>query len=72
MTYDEKMAKAEAIIQQLESAEALSMEAYKKAAAEATALLKSCKSDIEGMQKDLSKSTILFYCHERDHVPRKL
>ena len=54
MTYDEKIAKAEAIIQQLESAEALSMEAYKNAAAEATALLKSCKSDIEGMQKDLS------------------
>lgn len=54
MTYDEKIAKAEAIIAQLESSDALSMEAYKKAAAEATALLKSCKSDIEGMQKDLS------------------
>ena len=53
MTYDEKMAKAEAIIQQLESAEALSMEAYKKAAAEATALLKECRSEIEGMHNEL-------------------
>ena len=54
MSYDEKIKRAEQIIAQLESAEALSMEAYKKAAAEATALLKSCKSDIEGMQNDLS------------------
>lgn len=50
MTYDEKIQRAEQIIAQLESAEALSMDDYKKAAAEATALLKSCKSDIEGMQ----------------------
>ena len=54
MSYDEKIKRAEQIIAQLESSDALSMEAYKKAAAEATALLKSCKSDIEGMQKDLS------------------
>lgn len=50
MTYDEKIKRAEEIIAQLEAAEAISMEAYKKAAAEATALLKYCKSDIEGMQ----------------------
>jgi exodeoxyribonuclease VII small subunit len=54
LTYDEALQKAEAIIAQLEQSEAISMDAYKKAAAEATALLKYCKSEIEGMQKDLS------------------
>ena len=54
MTYDEKIAKAEAIIQQLESAEAISMDAYKKAAAEATALLKECKSLLTEMHKDVT------------------
>ena len=50
MNYDEKIKRAEEIIAQLEAAEAISMEAYKKAAAEATALLKECRSEIEGMQ----------------------
>lgn len=50
LTYDEALQKAEAIIAQLEQSEAISMDAYKKAAAEATALLKYCKSEIEGMQ----------------------
>lgn len=54
MNYDEKIKRAEEIIAQLESAEAISMDAYKKAAAEATALLKECRSEIEGMQKELS------------------
>ena len=54
LTYDEAMQQAEAIIAQLEQSEAISMDAYKKATAEATALLKYCKSEIEGMQKDLS------------------
>ena len=47
MNYDEAIQKAEAIIAQLESAEALSMEEYKKAAAEATALLKQCKAELK-------------------------
>lgn len=47
MTYDEAIKRAESIIADLESAEAISMEAYKKAAAEATALLKYCKSEID-------------------------
>ena len=47
MNYDEAIQKAEAIIAQLESAEALSMEEYKKAATEATALLKQCKAELE-------------------------
>ena len=54
LTYDEAMQKAEAIIAQLEQSEAISMDAYKKAAAEATALLKYCKSKIEGMQKEIT------------------
>ena len=53
MTYDEKIQRAEQIIAQLESAEAISMDAYKKAAAEATALLKECRSEIEGMHNEL-------------------
>lgn len=47
MTYDEAIKRAEAIIAGLESAEALSMEEYKKAATEATALLKHCKAEID-------------------------
>lgn len=54
MTYDEKIQRAEQIITQLESAEALSMEAYKKAAAEATALLKECRSLLAEMHEDMT------------------
>ena len=54
MTYDEKIQRAEQIIAQLESAEALSMDAYKKAAAEATALLKECRSLLAEMHEDMT------------------
>lgn len=54
MNYDENIKKAEAIIAQLESAEALSMEEYKRMASEATALLKQCKKDIEGLAQELN------------------
>jgi len=46
MTYDEAIRRAEEIIAQLEQAEALSMDEYKRLATEATALLKECKSQI--------------------------
>jgi len=46
MSYDEAIQKAEAIISRLEQSEVLSMDEYKKAAAEATALLKYCKSQL--------------------------
>ena len=46
MSYDEAIQRAEEIIAQLEQAEALSMDEYKRLAAEATALLKECKSQI--------------------------
>jgi exodeoxyribonuclease VII small subunit len=53
-TYDEAIQRAEAIIAQLEAAEALSMEEYKRLASEATALLKQCKSEINGMEKEFT------------------
>ena len=47
MTYDEKINKAEQIIAQLEQADAISMDEYKKMAAEATALLSECKEELK-------------------------
>ena len=47
MSYDEKIEKAEAIIAQLEASEAISLEEYKRLAAEATAFLKQCKEELE-------------------------
>ena len=54
MNYDENIKRAEAIIAQLESAEAISMEEYKRLAAEATALLKQCKSLLAEMHEDVA------------------
>ena len=53
MTYDEAIKRAEEIIAQLEQAEALSMDEYKRLAAEATALLRQCKDDISAIEKEL-------------------
>ena len=46
MTFDENIKKAEAIISQLEASEAISMDEYKRLAAEATAMLKACKEEL--------------------------
>ena len=54
MNYDETIKRAEAIITQLEQAEALSMDEYKNKAAEATLLLKQCKSLLTEMHKDVT------------------
>ena len=54
MSYDEKIQKAEAIIAQLEQSEAISMDAYKKLAAEATSLLKQCKDELNAVNADNS------------------
>ena len=54
MGYDEKIKKAEAIIAQLEQSEAISMDEYKKLAAEATSLLNDCKAHIDGLAKELT------------------
>ena len=47
MTDDEKINKAEQIITQLEQADAISMDEYKKMAAEATSLLSECKEELK-------------------------
>lgn len=47
MTYDEAIKRAEEIIAQLESSEAISIEEYKLLAKEATGLLNQCKQQIE-------------------------
>ena len=47
--YDEALKKAEQIIARLEQAEAINLDEYKRLSAEATALLKQCKSEIERM-----------------------
>lgn len=52
MTYDENIKRAEMIIAQLESSDAISMEEYRRLASEATALLKQCKSEIDGLFKE--------------------
>ena len=46
MSYDEKIKRAEQIIAQLEQAEALGMDEYKRLAAEATELLKLCHAEL--------------------------
>ena len=50
MTYDENIKKAEAIITQLEASEAVSMEEYKKQAAEAARLLAECKAALHSAE----------------------
>lgn len=52
--YDENIARVEAIVAQLEQADAISMDAYKKLAAEATSLLKECKAEITALGNELN------------------
>ncbi len=59
MSYDEKIEKAEAIIAQLEASEAISLEEYKRLAAEATALLKQCKEELETQGSGSVTDTLL-------------
>ena len=54
MNYDDSIKKAEEIIAQLEQAEALSMDEYKRLASEATALLKQCRSFLAEMNEDVA------------------
>lgn len=54
MGYDEAIKKAEAIVTQLEQSDAISMDEYKRLAAEATALLKQCRSLLAEMHEDVS------------------
>ncbi len=52
--YDEDIARVEAIVAKLEQAEAISMEEYKKLAAEAAGLLKACHAEITTLDKELN------------------
>ena len=55
MEYDEKIKRAEGIVAQLEQAEAISLEEYKKLAAEATSLLHQCSAEIQTVAEDLKR-----------------
>ncbi|MBR6017614.1 MAG: exodeoxyribonuclease VII small subunit [Paludibacteraceae bacterium] len=55
MTFDESLSKAEEIIRRLEQSEALSLTEYKKAAAEATTLLKNCRAELIRMEQELAE-----------------
>ena len=54
MSFDESIHKAEEIISRLEQREALSLSEYKKAATEATTLLKNCREELLRLEKELS------------------
>jgi dsDNA-binding SOS-regulon protein len=54
MTYDEAIQRAEQLIEQLEKAEALSMDEYKRLALEVSTLLKQCKDEISKMATNLN------------------
>lgn len=53
MKFDYNIQRAEQIIAQLEQAEALGMDEYKRMAAEAKTLLNKCKADITAIENDL-------------------
>lgn len=57
MTYDETVSRAEAIIAQLEQAEALSMDEYRTHAKEASRLLDECDKMLRGMDYSSEKSS---------------
>ena len=54
MGYDEAIKRVEAIVTQLEQAEAISLDEYKKLAAEATSLLNTCYAELKGLAEQLS------------------
>ena len=56
MNYDQTIQKAEELIARIEQAEALGMDEYKRLASEAAALLKQCKSEIEGIANELAQN----------------
>ncbi len=55
MSYDENIQKAEAIVKELEQAEALSMEVYKEKAALVKELLDQCEKQLTDMQQHLQQ-----------------
>jgi len=55
MTYDEAVARIEAITKELASVTTLGMEVYKQKAAEAQELLAFCRRQLTGLEADLDK-----------------
>lgn len=53
MTYDEAIQKAEQIVHDLEQAQALSMEDYKRQSNEVKRLLDMCEKQLTTLEKDL-------------------
>ena len=51
LTYDQAMARVEAIVQQLEQSEAISLSEYKELADEARQLLAFCRNEVEKISK---------------------
>jgi len=53
MNYDETIQKAEAIVKELEQADALSMEEYKAKSVEVNQLLDACTKQLVNLEKEL-------------------
>ena len=54
LTYDQAMARVEAIVQQLEQSEAISLSEYKQLADEARQLLVFCRKEVEKISKEFT------------------
>ena len=53
LSYDEALKRVETIVSQLEQSEAISVDAYKQLADEATRLLDFCRKEIEKLATDV-------------------
>jgi exodeoxyribonuclease VII small subunit len=53
LSYDEALKRVETIVSQLEQSEAISVDAYKQLADEATRLLDYCRKEIEKLAMDV-------------------
>lgn len=53
LSYDEALKRVETIVSQLEQSEAISVDAYKQLADEATRLLDYCRKEIEKLATDV-------------------
>ena len=56
LSYDQAMSRVEAIVQQLEQSEALSLQDYRLLAAEARGLLAFCRKEIEVLREGFEVS----------------
>ena len=54
LTYDQAIARVEAIVQQLEQSEAISLSKYKQLADEARQLLAFCRNEVEKISKEFT------------------